>query len=97
MFPDQFVNAAAGDYTLLATSPLKGRVADGSDVGADFAAVKARTSGVVEGLNNKIRVVTRRSYGFRTYKAMEIALYHNLGRLALASQPLAQERTGPSE
>jgi len=26
-------------------------------------------------------VVTRRSYGFRTYEAMEIALYHNLGRL----------------
>lgn len=39
------------------------------------------SSGAVEGLNNKIRVVTRRSYGFRTYKAMETALYHNLGRL----------------
>jgi transposase len=26
-------------------------------------------------------VVTRRSYGFRTYNAMEIALYHTLGRL----------------
>jgi transposase len=39
------------------------------------------SSGAVEGLNNKIRVVTRRSYGFRTYKGMEIALYHNLGRL----------------
>ena len=39
------------------------------------------SSGGVEGLNNKIRVVTRRSYGFRTYNAMEIALYHNLGRL----------------
>ena len=33
----------------------------------------------VEGLNNNIRVVTRRSYGFRTYEAMEIALYHTLG------------------
>lgn len=39
------------------------------------------SSGAVEGLNNKIRVVTRRSYGFRTYKGMEMALYHNLGRL----------------
>jgi len=39
------------------------------------------SSGAVEGLNNKIRVVTRRSYGFRTYPAMELALYHNLGRL----------------
>ena len=32
-------------------------------------------------INNKIRVVTKRSYGFRTYEAMEIALYHTLGRL----------------
>jgi transposase len=39
------------------------------------------SSGAVEGLNNKIRVVTRRSYGFRTYRGMELALYHNLGRL----------------
>jgi transposase len=39
------------------------------------------STGATEGLNNKIRVVTRRAYGFRTYKAMEIALYHNLGKL----------------
>jgi len=38
-------------------------------------------TGATEGRNNKIRVVTRRAYGFRTYKAMEIALYHNLGKL----------------
>jgi transposase len=46
-----------------------------------FRAKGEISCGAVEGLNNKIRVVTRRSYGFRTYKAMEIALYHNLGRL----------------
>ena len=46
-----------------------------------FRAKGEISNGAVEGLNNKIRVVTRRSYGFRTYKAMEIALYHNLGRL----------------
>ncbi len=46
-----------------------------------FRAKGELSSGAVEGLNNKIRVVTRRSYGFRTYEAMEIALYHNLGRL----------------
>jgi transposase len=39
------------------------------------------SAAAVEGLNNKIRVVTRRSYGFRTYEAMEIALFHALGRL----------------
>jgi transposase len=46
-----------------------------------FKAKGEISSGAVEGLNNKIRVVTRRSYGFRTYKAMEMALYHTLGRL----------------
>lgn len=46
-----------------------------------FRAKGEISNGIVEGLNNKIRVVTRRSYGFRTYQAMEIALYHNLGRL----------------
>jgi transposase len=46
-----------------------------------FKAKGELSSGRVEGLNNKIRVVTRRSYGFRTYKAMELALYHTLGRL----------------
>ena len=46
-----------------------------------FKAKGEVSSGAVEGLNNKIRVVTRRAYGFRTFKAMELALYHNLGRL----------------
>jgi transposase len=53
-----------------------------------FKAKGEISSGAVVGLNNKIRVVTRRSYGFRTFKAMEIALYHNLGRL-----PEPQEST----
>jgi transposase len=46
-----------------------------------FKAKGEISAGATEGLNNKIRVVTRRSYGFRTYDAMEIALYHTLGRL----------------
>jgi len=46
-----------------------------------FRAKGEISAGTVEGLNNKIRVVTRRSYGFRTYEAMEIVLYHTLGRL----------------
>ncbi|MDB6034852.1 MAG: transposase family protein [Verrucomicrobiales bacterium] len=46
-----------------------------------FKAKGEVSSGAVEGLNNKIRVVTRRAYGFRTFQAMETALYHNLGRL----------------
>lgn len=46
-----------------------------------FRAKGEISSGAVEGLNNKIRVVTRRAYGFRTYDAMKIALFHTLGRL----------------
>jgi transposase len=46
-----------------------------------FRAKGEVSAAAVEGLNNKIRVVTRRSYGFRTYEAMEIALYHTLGKL----------------
>jgi transposase len=46
-----------------------------------FRAKGELSSGVVEGLNNKVRVVTRRSYGFRTYRALEVALYHTLGHL----------------
>jgi transposase len=46
-----------------------------------FRAKKAFSSAVVEGLNNKAKVTTRNSYGFRTYKGAEIALYHALGNL----------------
>ena len=46
-----------------------------------FRAKKEFSSGIVEGLNNKARVTTKMAYGFRTYKALEVALYHRLGNL----------------
>jgi transposase len=46
-----------------------------------FRAKGALSSGVVEGFNNKVKLTTRKSYGFRTYDAIETALYHNLGAL----------------
>jgi len=36
---------------------------------------------VVEGLNNKAKVTMRKSYGFRTCRVLELALYHSLGKL----------------
>jgi transposase len=39
------------------------------------------SAGAVEGLNNKVKLVTRRSYGFRTPEVAKLALLHNLGRL----------------
>ena len=46
-----------------------------------FEAKGAISAGIVEGLNNKVKLTTRKSYGFRTYEAVEMALYHNLGAL----------------
>jgi transposase len=33
------------------------------------------------GSNNKAKVTMRRSYGFRTHRVLELALYHSLGKL----------------
>ena len=46
-----------------------------------FQGQKQISSGVVEGLNNKAKVTMRRSYGFRTFRILELALYHSLGKL----------------
>jgi transposase len=46
-----------------------------------FKARKAYSCGIVEGLNNKVKVTTRKSYGFKSFKCTEIALYHVLGKL----------------
>jgi len=46
-----------------------------------FRAKKAFSSGIVEGLNAKAKVTTRKSYGFKSFKTLELALYHNLGAL----------------
>jgi transposase len=46
-----------------------------------FRAQKLISSGVVESLNNKAKVTLRKSYGFHTYRALELALYHSLGKL----------------
>jgi transposase len=46
-----------------------------------FRAQKLISSGVVEGLDNKAKVIMRKSYGFRTYRVLELALYHSLGKL----------------
>ena len=46
-----------------------------------FRARKAFSSGIVEGLNNKAKVTMRKAYGFRTFKMLELALYHVLGKL----------------
>ena len=46
-----------------------------------FRAKKQFSSGIVEGFNTKAKLTTRKAYGFRTFHAAEIALYHALGDL----------------
>jgi transposase len=46
-----------------------------------FRAQKTISGGVIEGLNNKVKVTLRRSYGFRTDHAREVVLFHVLGKL----------------
>ena len=54
-----------------------------------FKAKKEFSSGIVEGINNKAKVVTKKAYGFKTFKCAEIALYHQLGKLP---EPLCTHR-----
>jgi len=46
-----------------------------------FKARGAMSSGVVEGMNNKVKLTTRKAYGFRTEETVRLALYHTLGAL----------------
>jgi transposase len=46
-----------------------------------FRAKGTVSAGAVEGLNNKVKLVTRKSYGFRTAGVAKLALLHSLGRL----------------
>ena len=46
-----------------------------------FRAKKAFSSAIVEGLNTKVKLTFRKSYGFRTKKCSEMAIYHVLGKL----------------
>lgn len=46
-----------------------------------FRAKGLFSSGMVEGFNYNVKLTMRKAYGFRTYEAAEVALYHRLGEL----------------
>jgi transposase len=46
-----------------------------------FRAKGTISTGIVEGFNNKAKLTMRKSYGFREYETIELALYHQLGNL----------------
>lgn len=39
------------------------------------------STGIAERFNNKAKLTMRKSYGFREYETIELALYHQLGNL----------------
>lgn len=39
------------------------------------------SNGSVEGMNIKAKLALRKAYGFKSYETIEIALYHQLGKL----------------
>ena len=46
-----------------------------------FRAKGTISAGIIEGFNNKAKLTMRKSYGFREYQTIELALYHQLGQL----------------
>ena len=46
-----------------------------------FRAKKEYFSAVVEGLNTKVKLVTRKAFGYRKAETIKTALFHALGRL----------------
>jgi len=46
-----------------------------------FRAKGTISSGIVEGFNNKAKLTTRKAFGFSSFRAIEVALYHTLGSL----------------
>lgn len=46
-----------------------------------FRAKKQFNSGIVEGMNRKVNLTTRKAFGFRSFDVMQTALYHQLGEL----------------
>lgn len=46
-----------------------------------FKAKKQFNSGIVEGMNRKVNLTTRKAFGYRSFDIMQTALYHQLGDL----------------
>lgn len=54
------------------------------DLLLNYFSVKERLSnGPVEGMNLKVKLTMRKSFGFRMFRTIELALYHTLGELAM--------------
>lgn len=73
---DRVMRSRIGEMKKIAKSMRKHR-----DLLLNWFTARHASVGAVEGLNNKAKVTTRKSYGFRTFRIIELALYHSLGDL----------------
>ena len=48
-----------------------------------FETKERLSNGIVEGFNNKAKLTMKKAYGFKQYKTLRIALYHQLGDLSM--------------
>lgn len=46
-----------------------------------FKTQERLSNGIVEGFNNKAKLTIRKAYGFKQFRTLEVALYHQLGDL----------------
>lgn len=46
-----------------------------------FKAQKKYNSGIVEGLNLRVNLTTRKAFGFKSFEVLKVALFHQLGEL----------------
>jgi transposase len=59
-----------------------------------FPTRKQYSSGVVEGLNNKVKLTLNRAYGFRTPMPAKVALFHALEKLSEPQFTHSRNRSG---
>ena len=78
---DQIEDHSRGHVQFLKNNKSDITIEDILEVMNWFEAKTKISLGAVEGLNNKAKVVTRKSYGFKTAEILKIMLYHKLGKL----------------
>ena len=82
---DPIYNARSIAHTTLPLKPMK-KVAkmlrNHRELLLNWFRTKGKIAlGCVEGFNNKAKLTMRKSYGFRSQRIIQLALYHNLAAL----------------
>lgn len=82
----KFLDAWCGKVMRTRIEPLKkfaSMLRNHRELILNWFEAKALSSGIVEGFNSKAKLTMKKAYGFRTFRAIQVALYHTLGDLPL--------------